>query len=369
MTCKTQDCTRAPERGRSRCRTCRRTARTTSGTRTLVRESVWETANGKTLTAKRYKYDNKASAESFALRQAQPVNVTVDFGSAVWNVRDDVQVALILPDPQIGYRHIQGGTEAFHCEQALDLAVRLAADLRPDHIVHLGDFLDLAPFSRFAQEPGFANTTQLGIDRGHRFLSELAAVAEDARQYVLEGNHDARIIKTLSKLVPEAALLRAPGAAWPALSVPNLLGLEPLGVEYVESYPAGELWLSERLRLVHGVKVNSSGSTAALVAREAPASTFFGHVHRQELHYRTRPTGRTSETVFACSPGTLARIDGAVPSFHSAVSQRTGRSLPVVEDWQQGLAVASWTGDEEPVVELVRISNGRAVYRGREYVG
>ena len=364
MTCKTDDCTRLPEKGRSRCRTCRRKA---SGTRILVRESVWETANGKTLTAKRYKYDNKVSAESFALRQAQPVNVTVDFGSAVWNVRDDVQVALILPDPQIGYRHVQGGTEAFHCEQALDLAVRLAADLQPDHIVHLGDFLDLAPFSRFAQEPGFANTTQLGIDRGHRFLSELAAVT-GAQQYVLEGNHDARIVKTLSKLVPEAALLRAPGAAWPALSVPSLLDLEGLGVEYIEAYPAGELWLSERLRFIHGVKVNSSGSTAALVAREAPASTFFGHVHRQELHYRTRPTGRTSETVFACSPGTLARIDGAVPSFHSAVSQRTGRSLPVVEDWTQGMAVATWSGNEEPVVELIRIVNGEALYRGKRYV-
>lgn len=362
MTC-IRECGRTAEKGKSRCRTCRRNERPG---RTLVRESVWETANGKVLTAKRYKYD--ARAEPFALRQAAPVNVTVDLRPSEW-VRDrGTQTVLILPDPQIGYRHTSSGVEAFHCEKALGLAVQFAADLAPDHIVHLGDFLDLAPFSRFAQEPGFANTTQLGLDRGHRFLAELKAVSDGADQYVLEGNHDARLVKTLSKLVPEAALLRAPGARWPAVSVPSLLNLEALGVEYVESYPAGELWLSDKLRLIHGVKVNSGGSTAALVVKDAPASTLFGHVHRQELHYRTKATGRgRSDTIFAASPGTLARIDGAVPSFHSATSQSTGKSLPVVEDWQQGMAVVTWRGDEEPVLELIRIDNGRAIFRGEEY--
>jgi predicted phosphodiesterase len=248
------------------------------------------------------------------------------------------------------------------------VAVQMAAALQPDIIVHLGDFLDFAPFSRFAQETGFRDSTQAGIDAGYRFLAELRAAAPHHKGWMLEGNHDKRISDTLAKLAPELARLRrADDKGWPVMSLPGLLRLDEVGVEFVAGYPANEVYLSPKVRCIHGNRVASTSSTASLLSKDARANTLFGHVHRMELHHRTVGTFAGPSTVWACSPGTLARTDGAVPSFHSGTSVETAASLRVAEDWQQGVAVVSWVGDDDPVLELVRIQAGCATYRGVSY--
>lgn len=350
------DCGRAAEKGASRCRTCRRRDKAASQYE-AVRYSERRSPDG-ALLGTNWSYAKRAAADTYEVRSAKPVNVDLHVTIAAQQLSDG-EVTLVLPDPQIGFRWTErGDLEPFHDEAALACAVRFAAWLQPDYIVHLGDFLDLAPLSRFAQEAGFARTVQPSIDAGHRFLAELNAVAPGAESYLLEGNHDARIVRSLSKHLPDLALVRAPGAAWPALSIPSLLLLEDLGVTYVDGYPAGRLHLTG-VEFLHGVKVNSSGSTAASVATSAEENTVFGHVHRQELHHRTLKTGKT---VFSCSPGTLARVDGSVPGFHSAVSSRSGRSVRQFENWQQGMAVV--TDADDTTLELVRIDRGHAQYRG-----
>jgi hypothetical protein len=66
--------------------------------------------------------------------------------------------------------------------------------------------------------------------------------------------------------------------------------------------------------------------------------------------------------------GTLARVDGAVPSVHGSVDDH-GRPVRQLEDWQQGVVVLEMAPEpgDLPTVELVPIHDGRARWRGRTY--
>jgi len=87
-------------------------------------------------------------------------------------VSRDTKVAVILPDPQIGYRFDPkaGALDPFHDENAMNIALQIIQDIQPDKIVNLGDFLDLPQYSKYPQEPLFAHTTQPSLDRASSFF-------------------------------------------------------------------------------------------------------------------------------------------------------------------------------------------------------
>lgn len=358
---------------RSQCLSCYGKERrsTDSGAGTVTRVSTWQVLKGdEVVTLKSERRSMKPAAVSIEeyLRPAAPVNVTLNVSPILSERPFRQAVVLLVPDVQIGYRRLDDDSlEAFHDEAAMAAAIQFAADLRPDTVVHLGDLIDFAPLSRFASEPGFAGTTQLGIDRSHRFLAEMRAATPGSFHWLIEGNHDVRAQRFMAKAAPELARVRAPGARWPALSVPSLLRLDELEVEYVSGYPAARLWLRDDLAVRHGDKVNSSGSTAALEVRDALECRVLGHVHRREFHARSFDTLAGPRTVWAASPGTLSRVDGAVPSFHSGVSGATGASIPRQESWQQGVGVIRLIEGVTPIWEQVPIENGVAYYGARQY--
>lgn len=283
------------------------------------------------------------------------------------------QTAVILPDPQIGFRRLNDGTlDAFHDDDAISISMQILAVEQPDVAIWLGDFLDFAPFGRFRQEPGFAQTVQPSIERAYEVLAMTTALSSEVR--LIEGNHDARLENYITDNALAAAGLRRAKSApesWPVLSVPYLLRLDDLGVEYVGGYPSGATYLNDALAAVHGHVVKSGGSTAAELTKREHVSVLFGHIHRQETHYQTRNARGRSATVMAHSPGTLARVDGAVPSVHSAVAMRTGKPVKVFEDWQQGLTVVRFdpegTDSSSFAIEPIRIVNGTAIHRGIVY--
>ena len=57
--------------------------------------------------------------------------------------RDDGwRTAVILPDPQIGYRALEDGLDPFHDEVAMAVALQIIKHLRPDDVINLGDMFD-----------------------------------------------------------------------------------------------------------------------------------------------------------------------------------------------------------------------------------
>lgn len=283
------------------------------------------------------------------------------------------KTAVILPDPQFGYRRIDNDLDPFHDPAALAVATQIlaavASDTRVDVVVNLGDFLDLPAFSKYDQHPNWQQTTQAAVDAGHDFLAVQRATVPNAEIVVLEGNHDKRISDTVLRFNAAGFGLKRAHVPddWPSFTTPFLLRTDDLDVEWLDGYPARKYWFNDWIKCVHGSIVRSSASTASAYARGERTSTIFGHIHRIEVHHTTQQDRNGPVRNFAATPGCLCRVDGAVPGVKGAVDL-SGRPLVNYEDWQQGLIVLRYQ-EEDPryVLETVHIQGGWAMYGGQEF--
>lgn len=304
------------------------------------------------------------------IQQAAPVQVLLPSSSHGTVDRDSkYKLSLKCADTQIGYRWFQDGTlDPFHDDKAMDLFVTVCRLYQPDNITILGDFIDLPAQGRFSQEAAFAQTTQLALDRGHQFLAQLRAAAPDAEIILIEGNHDLRMKTFIESNALAAFGLRQADAKpddWPVMSLPFLLRLDELDIDYVDAYPAATHWDNNLTRNIHGTRANSKGSTMAQYVHELPhVNTWAGHTHRAEVVYRT-VLGARGEAIesYAANPGVLCRTDGAVPSVKGATGS-DGAPAKIVEDWQQGFGILYYN-DTESWPQVYRIKDGTAIIDGR----
>jgi hypothetical protein len=201
--------------------------------------------------------------------------------------------------------------------------------------------------------------------------AEIRRAAPGARVVWIAGNHEERLPRYLIDNAAAAFGLRRGNIpdAWPVLSVPYLCRLDDYGVEYLSGYPTGCVWITPKLRVIHGDRVASGGSTAHKYLATEKVSVVYGHIHRIETAYRTREDFDGPSTVMAASPGCLARIDGVVPSTRGG-TDLDGRPLTRHEDWQQGLAVVPYDSNSGRFTyEQVPIFDGQAFWRGKVYGG
>lgn len=286
-------------------------------------------------------------------------------------VTRDLRVCVTLPDCQIGYyRLADDSLEPTHDESAIACALEVTRAANPDLVVLHGDNLDLPEFStKYLTTAPFQRTTQAAIDRAALLAAEIRAAAPNAEIVWLAGNHEERLPRMLAQNAAAAFGLRRGNVpdSFPVLSVPFLCRLEEYDITYVPGYPASSWWINDRLRVVHGDKVNSSGSTATKYLSREKVSVLYGHIHRLEWAERTREDHDGPRTILAASPGCLARIDGAVPSVKGG-TDLDGRPVVRYEDWQQGCAVVEYEpGDGYFNLELVPIRDGHARWRGTSY--
>ena len=294
----------------------------------------------------------------------QPVISDVVIKNFGWSpeesVVSEVGKALILADPHFGFRKDvnTGKLVPFHDRDALSIALALAKELEPELIALLGDWLDFAEWSdKFIRSPDMYNTTQPALIEAAWFLGELRLLCPRAQIFLLEGNHEGRVTKAINKQVPYAYGITQPDTGLPILSVPNMLPLERLGIQYIGNYPDGEVWLSDNLRAIHGNVVrNKSGATATSILENITATTVFGHVHRQELASKTVFGRDGAEVISAFSPGCLCRVDGEVPAVHGRMN------------WQQGIGVIDY-GQRVLGITPISITQGAALFEGRRYLG
>ena len=303
------------------------------------------------------------------VRQGPPTKVTVRLPKPLPRP-EGYEVAVVLPDMQIGYfRGADGDLEPTHDEAAITVAEQIIAAAQPDKIVLVGDNLDAPEFGRYRLSPAFSLTTQASIDRATELCFRLRALAPDAEIVWIAGNHEERISNaTIENLRAAFGIKRglAPDSL-PVLSVPFLLRMDEAQIDYRPGYPAGSYWINERLRVIHGDKVASGGSTAHKYLANSKTSVLYGHIHRREWAERSREDFDGPKTIMAASPGCLARCDGSVPSTKGGIDL-DGRPLQIVEDWQQGVGVVTYQpGDGEFWYEQVPIHSGRAWWRGKLY--
>lgn len=281
------------------------------------------------------------------------------------------KTCIVPPDIQIGYyRNFDGTLEPTHDEKALDILIAMIEDMQPELIVCVGDNLDLPEMGKYVTYPAYAQTTQASIDRATMFCAQMRNAAPHARIIWLAGNHEERMPKYIVQNATAAYGLRKGNSpeSWPVLSVPYLCRMDEFGVEYFPGYPAADFWINKKLRIIHGDRVKSSGSTAHVYLNAEKTSVIYGHIHRIETAFKTREDFDGPRTIMAASPGCLARIDGAIPSTKGGVDL-DGRPLTRHENWQQGIGVVTFEDDGEHkfAYEVAPIYNGWMMYRGKEY--
>ena len=273
-------------------------------------------------------------------------------------VKNRGNLDVVVPDAQVGFkRDLQTGhMEPLHDLRAFDIVTEAIKDLRPNRVVLLGDMLDLPDWStHFMHSPEFSFTTQASLDWLASWLAEIRPYCKE--MVYIEGNHEKRMTDYIVKNTMHAYGIRPANCpdVPPVVSIPFLLGLADMDIQYVGNYPSGEFYINNNLVCIHGHKVGAkSGQSVMKALGDARISTIFGHVHRLEMAHKTIWTQGRPKIYQAVSLGTIARIDGIVPSGSAR------------HNWQQGFGVVEYD-DENFQVDTVGIYEGRAIYRGKVY--
>jgi UDP-2,3-diacylglucosamine pyrophosphatase LpxH len=199
--------------------------------------------------------------------------------------------------------------------------------LDPEEIVMLGDHVDVSGV--FATHPNnYAEELQYtyaeDIAACAKFLDAIQKRSPKAKIHYLEGNHELRVEKYVSR-----AFLNATDAktARGLLAPDAMLRLKARGVKYYRMVDfhmglavRGTIKLG-RCYFVHGISAAKNAAQAHL--DRFAANVVFGHVHRsQSVIKRTVASGE----IGAWTPGTLAKL--APLYMHSAIT-----------DWSHGYAI------------------------------
>ena len=272
----------------------------------------------------------------------------------------DIEYALIIPDPHMGFSRDLRTNELtpFHDRTALSLILSMMREIPFSKVIFLGDLLDLAEWSdKFARSPEMFFTTQPAIIEAAWYLAQVKSLSTHVT--VLAGNHEARLNRLLIKHMNMAYGLKPADnlESWPVMSIPNLLGTKSLGIEYIDGYPDSEVWIGDEVMCSHGDRVNSkSGRTVSAIIDELQHTQLFGHIHRIEMASKTVFNRDGPRYIVACSVGCTCRIDGVVP----------GRKKK--QNWQQGLGIVQYTKTHHEITP-VSISNGTAIFDGKIFTG
>jgi hypothetical protein len=306
------------------------------------------------------------------VQPAKPVSVRAPKASSGPALLKGWRTAIVTPDAQIGFLRAPDGVTLIptHDPQAIQVAEMIHEAERPEISVDLGDLLDLAEMSHYRLEPSMVATTQPALDEAYRYLAVKRELTR-GRMWVHEGNHDQRLANYIIDNAMAAFALKRANAPheWPTLSVPYLLRFDELGVEYIDGYPANWQYINERLATVHGAMSGTAGVAAAKMVNSELVNVIFGHDHKAATVWRTRGNRTTMTRTFAHSPGTLARVDGAVPGAGKYRGRHIdGTPVRSWQQWQQGITIVRYVPGDGPVThDHVNIENGVAYYGGQEF--
>jgi hypothetical protein len=274
---------------------------------------------------------------------------------------DNIKRAIVLPDTQFGfYRSLRTAKlTPFHDRAALDVALQIAQAHYIDQTIMLGDLMDLADWQdRYARSPNMYWTTQPAAIEATWWLAQFKAATDGEEMKIVEGNHEKRMNDRILKHMKEAFELRSVDDLDlpPLLSVPRILALHEMEIEYIGDYPNGQAWITDHLVCEHGdIARGKSGATVSSMSDNAYVSKIVGHTHRIECAFKTIHGKDGAKSIEVWSVGCLCRVDGAVP----AKKKRN--------NWQQALAMVEYTDEGDIDIKPIPIKGGKAMFRGQIY--
>lgn len=246
---------------------------------------------------------------------------------------------------------IYGDTHGQYIDPAAEavlLSVMAVCD--PDIVVHVGDAVDCYTLSAFDKDPRRRESLQDEIDAARLHLARVRPAAPRASFFLLEGNHEDRMRRTIWRAEGAAREVFKLRDVQDAVQWPTLLQLDDLGIEFVPLFKQPLRDVFPKFLVKHGEVVRKwSGSSAKGEWERYGKSGASGHVHRLGVFMHRDWNGNHAWVETGC----LCSLD---PDYMRD------------PDWQQGFVVASFertTGAFQ--LEPVYIHNGRAIWRGKVY--
>lgn len=297
------------------------------------------------------------------LSQASP---TIINSAEIAPRRSKEIITIPINDIHFGYRNENGVLVPTHDPEAMDKILQLCKKTQPNEIIINGDAIDLPELGKYdLDSKSVVNMTQEALDGLHIYLSMLRAECPNSKIVYLEANHEIRSSKILIRnAMPMFGIRKAnmPND-FAVTSIPNLLRLNELEIDYISGYPANSYNINDRLLDVHGEYANKPSSAAKYLGLYA-CSVYFGHTHRTEVMKKTTPDGKQ---LTAFNAGCACDTTGSIPSYHSGVDLM-GNVTRRNEDWQKGVAVIETKkGDRPFTFNLIDLETEEMRYQGRVY--
>ena len=175
---------------------------------------------------------------------------------------------LIVPDTHAPY----------HDTRAWNLMLKVAAQFKPDTIVHLGDLWDAYCVSSFDKDPTRAALITDELKAVHECLDNLDGLSATRKVFV-EGNHEYRLPRYIQAKAPETAGL---------LNIRSLFGLGERGWQYVPYKHATKIG---KVYFTHDTG-NSGKYTTARALEAFQHSVVIGHHHAIQYQVLGDATGQ-----------------------------------------------------------------------------
>lgn len=237
----------------------------------------------------------------------------------------------------------------FHDPAALAVVRGIVRDVKPDILLNVGDLVDAWQISRFDKDPTRRDSLQDNIDEARQHLAEMALAAPKSRRVLLEGNHEARLTRTIWGLDGAARELPKLRLFQQAMTWPTLLETNAIGWDFVPDREQTKTQILPKIITKHGSVVRpSSGAAAKGEWTKYGRSGLSGHTHRLGHFFHRDHNGTASWIETGCT----CLLD---PPYGTDF------------DWQQGVAVITWNKDRRLMqTDLVSIRDGSALWRGKE---
>lgn len=155
--------------------------------------------------------------------------------------------------------------------------LQCVGEYQPDEIVIGGDFADLESASTHGGNPNPPSVRE-DIDATRRGLSALRRAARSAEISYIEGNHETRLRRKITKQLRE--LYDVADVDWP-----SLLRLDEFDIKHYKTCESRPVWRGD-LAFVHGAS-HAKHHAAAMTQIFAPHSVVYGHTHRPQFYSRT----------------------------------------------------------------------------------
>lgn len=307
---------------------------------------------------------SKKTFEPIHLKPVAPIRIEITNKTpAIYSDETPLKRAMILSDGQMAYsRDVKTGKYTpFHDRSVFSLSLQIATEAQPEIIIWNGDFFDLPDWSdKFVSSPDFYYTLQPALVELSWWMGRFINAVPGARHVYIEGNHCARMNKSIQRNMQVAYGLKRVNDldGYDVMSIPHLMGFKEMGVEWKGSYPKGEVWLNENCRVGHGdVTRGKSGDTVKAVMNETTHGEIFGHIHRNEIVSKTIPTYNGEKIIVVGSFGSMTKIGQDGPPA------KKGRN-----NWQQGFGFIDFDDIDYVSLLPIFVDHGKAAFEGGLYI-